>query len=183
MQTHILYLFAFLAGLAMVVFLYVFQTSRRAGEDSTGLPNPLRTRFWFLTILVVVLGMLAAFTLPKSPYYFFEGETPAKVIHVDARQFLFVMSEEAIEPGTSMGSPRMTLPAGEMVEFRVTSSDVNHGFAIYDANMKLIAQTQAMPGYVNKLRWKFDTPGEYSVLCLEYCGAAHHVMKATLIVE
>ncbi len=37
------------------------------------------------------------------------------------------------------------------VEFRVTSLDVNHGMAIFDPDGKLVGQTQAMPGYVNRL--------------------------------
>ena len=76
-----------------------------------------------------------------------------------------------------------TVLAGQEVEFQVTSADVNHGFAIYKNKTRLLAQTQAMPGYVNKLRYKFTEPGEYEVLCLEYCGLAHHGMSAKFTVK
>lgn len=66
--------------------------------------------------------------------------------------------------------------AGQPVEFDVTSKDVNHGFGIYDANMKVVTQTQAMPGYTNKLYYTFTKQGKYKILCLEYCGVAHHYM-------
>lgn len=78
---------------------------------------------------------------------------------------------------------RKPAPANELIEFRVTSFDVNHGFAIYDPSNKLIAQTQAMPGYVNRLRWKFSEPGNYNILCLEYCGMAHQGMRASFTVK
>jgi cytochrome c oxidase subunit 2 len=70
-----------------------------------------------------------------------------------------------------------TVPAGKVVEFEVSASDVNHGFGIY-RDGRLVAQTQAMPGFVNRLRVRFDEPGEYHVLCMEYCGVAHHGMRA-----
>jgi cytochrome c oxidase subunit 2 len=76
-----------------------------------------------------------------------------------------------------------TVERGKEVEFQVTSDDVNHGFAIYRNKTKLITQTQAMPGFVNKLRVTFDEPGEYEVMCLEYCGLSHHAMNATIYVR
>ena len=77
---------------------------------------------------------------------------------------------------------REEVVAGQPVEFRVTSTDVNHGFGLYDGAGRLVAQTQAMPGYVNRLNHVFEMPGTYRVLCLEYCGLAHHDMKAELVV-
>jgi cytochrome c oxidase subunit 2 len=71
---------------------------------------------------------------------------------------------------------------GQTVEFQVTSKDVNHGFALYDPGMRIVAQTQAMPGYTNILRYTFSQPGTYHVLCLEFCGLAHHDMKADIAV-
>jgi len=75
-----------------------------------------------------------------------------------------------------------TLPLGQPVEFHVTSADVNHGFGVYNADMRLVAQTQGMPGYTNVLRHTFDQPGTYKILCLEYCGLAHHSMITELTV-
>ena len=78
---------------------------------------------------------------------------------------------------------RDTVRVGELVEFHVTAEDVNHGFAIYRDKQTLVAQTQSMPGYVNKLQVRFDEPGDYEVLCLEYCGLAHHGMRAVVKVR
>ena len=78
---------------------------------------------------------------------------------------------------------RDTVRVGELVEFHVTADDVNHGFAIYRGKHELVAQTQSMPGYVNKLQVRFTEPGDYEVLCLEYCGLAHHGMRAVIKVR
>lgn len=68
------------------------------------------------------------------------------------------------------------IPLGQEVEFRVSTEDVNHGLGIYDPNMQLLVQVQAMPGYVNSVVHSFDTPGTYRILCMEFCGVGHHDM-------
>ena len=64
------------------------------------------------------------------------------------------------------------------VTFRLTSVDVIHGFQIVGTN----ANTMVVPGYVSEFTTVFDRPGEYLIVCNEYCGLSHHVMHATLIV-
>lgn len=172
-----------LAGVSILVFTYVFVSSKKANNADTGLQNPLKKRFWFLLILFVIFGIFASVTIPKSPYYIFADENPSKVVHVAAMQFTFILANEAIDPKKPTGDADILVPAKELVEFRVTSLDVNHGFAIYNSENRLVAQTQAMPGYVNRLRWKFDEPGVYTILCLEYCGMAHQVMRSSFTVK
>jgi cytochrome c oxidase subunit 2 len=183
MQSSILLLFLVLAGISTLIFTFVYFSSKRAGQSEQGMNNPLRKRFWFILILFVILGIFASVTIPRSPYFLFADETPARVIHVSAMQFAFLMSDKAIDPKNPVGETSIELPAGRLIEFRVTSLDVNHGFGIYDQSDRLIAQTQAMPGYINRLRWKFKEPGQYTILCLEYCGMAHQVMRASLTVK
>lgn len=183
MQSSILILFLVLAGISILIFTFVYFSSTKAGKEEQGLSNPLRKRFWFILILFVILGIFASVTIPRSPYFLFADETPARVIHVSAMQFTFLMSNKTIDPKNPVGEPSIELPVDKLIEFRVTSLDVNHGFGIYDQSDRLIAQTQAMPGYVNRLRWKFKEPGKYTILCLEYCGMAHQVMRASLTVK
>lgn len=77
---------------------------------------------------------------------------------------------------------RHRLPAGIPIQFDVRGADVNHDFGIYDPQGRLVAQVQAMPGYVNRLVHVFRTPGSYTVRCLEYCGIAHHEMISSFTV-
>ena len=181
-QSSILLLFLALAIIGIIVFTFVYLSSRKVEPSGEGMANPLKKRFWFLLILFVVLAIFASVTIPKSPYYLFADETPAKTIHVAAMQFAFFLSEHAIDPKNPTGEA-IELPTNELVEFRVTSLDVNHGFAIYNAANRLVTQTQAMPGYVNRLRYKFKEPGTYNIFCLEYCGMAHQIMRASFVVK
>jgi cytochrome c oxidase subunit 2 len=60
---------------------------------------------------------------------------------------------------------------------------VNHGYGLYDPENTLVAQVQAMPGYVNRLRIRLEKPGIYNVFCLEYCGLTHSIMRTSLEVK
>ncbi len=71
------------------------------------------------------------------------------------------------------------VPAGQPVTFRLTSIDVVHGFQIVGTN----ANTMVVPGYVSQFTTTFEEPGEYLIVCNEYCGAGHHGMYGKLIVE
>ena len=72
--------------------------------------------------------------------------------------------------GGKPGAPQSVLSGG----------DVNHNFAIYAPDGRIAIQTQAMPGYVNKLLYTFHTPGTYKIRCLEYCGIGHDVMTTDI---
>jgi cytochrome c oxidase subunit 2 len=71
------------------------------------------------------------------------------------------------------------VPAGRPVTFRITSPDVTHGFQIVGTN----ANTMVIPGYISRFTTTFAQPGEYLIVCNEYCGLGHHVMGARLLVE
>jgi cytochrome c oxidase subunit 2 len=71
------------------------------------------------------------------------------------------------------------VPAGRPVTFRVTSPDILHGFQIPRTNVNMMVA----PGYVSQMTTTFDRPGEYLIVCNEYCGLGHHLMAAKLIVE
>ena len=71
------------------------------------------------------------------------------------------------------------VPAGQPVTFRLTSTDVTHGFQIVGTN----ANTMVVPGYISQFTTVFALPGEYLIVCNEYCGLGHHVMAGKLIVE
>jgi cytochrome c oxidase subunit 2 len=40
-----------------------------------------------------------------------------------------------------------------------------------------------VPGYVTQLTAVFPTPGDYLLVCHEFCGAGHHAMFGRVIVE
>ena len=71
------------------------------------------------------------------------------------------------------------VPANRPVTFRITSRDVTHGFQIVGTN----GNTMVVPGYVSQFTTTFREPGEYLIVCNEYCGTGHHMMHSTLVVE
>jgi cytochrome c oxidase subunit 2 len=73
----------------------------------------------------------------------------------------------------------ITVPAGRPVTFRLTALDVVHGFEVAKTNIN----TMVVPGYVSQLTYTFTTPGEYLVVCNEFCGTGHHTMGGKIIVE
>jgi cytochrome c oxidase subunit 2 len=118
------------------------------------------------TWLVIVVGILLAIlfgTIFATPYG--NARAGSQVVNVTAQQFAWTFD-------------RQTVKAGESVEFRLTSRDVNHGFGVYDAHHRLVFQVQVVPGRTQLYRHTFSKPGRYYVLCLEFCGVDHHVMAA-----
>jgi cytochrome c oxidase subunit 2 len=79
----------------------------------------------------------------------------------------------------SFGPDPIEVPVNEPVTFRVTSSDVLHGFEVVGTN----ANAMAIPGYVSQFTVTFPRAGEYIVACHEYCGLLHHAMVGKLIVK
>jgi cytochrome c oxidase subunit 2 len=71
------------------------------------------------------------------------------------------------------------VPANTPVTFRITSSDVMHGFQVIGTN----ANMMAIPGYVSQMTITFEKPGEYPIACHEYCGVFHHEMVGKLVVK
>ncbi len=71
---------------------------------------------------------------------------------------------------------KITVPVGSTVTFHVTSKDVQHGFTVTGTNLNM----QILPGYVSTMTHTFDQPGEYLVVCSEYCGVGHQTMFATI---
>ncbi len=182
-QSAVLRLFAALAAVVVLVFVWIGRSTRRPADVDTHRAYGMR-RVLFIVALAMAIGALAA-TLPRAPYA--TADTDAdRVVYVAARQFDFVFSDAPITSVEDLGHvariSNLELPAGAVIEFRVTSLDVNHGFGLYGPERQIVAQTQAMPGYFNRLRVRLGAPGEYRVLCLEFCAAGHHLMQGLVTV-
>ena len=171
-------LFLLSGAIIAIVFVVVARSTADGGAVDYGRSNRLRGMF-FLSLLVI-LGVFLVLTLPRLPYPA-EAATPDHVVNVVGRQFAFSLTEgpgpQSRETWDDEFEPDISVPAGALVEFRVRTVDVNHGFGIYTPDGRVLAQTQAMPGYVNRLRVRFDEPGAYPVMCLEFCGLSHHAMR------
>ena len=70
------------------------------------------------------------------------------------------------------------VPAETKLTFRWVSTDVLHGVHIPMTNMS----TMIVPGYVAQITTTFPKPGEYPLLCNEYCGLGHNHMWSNISV-
>jgi cytochrome c oxidase subunit 2 len=151
---------------------------------------PLYEKIWMwaagAVIAAFLLTVLVGFaTSALQPPSHVETIDPAKVF-TDPRFAQRGVTETAT--GATVTAVAMTfaflpaeyhVPAGKPVTFRLTSVDVVHGFEIVGTN----GNTMVVPGYVSQFTTTFATPGEYLIVCNEYCGTGHHTMSAKLIVE
>lgn len=71
------------------------------------------------------------------------------------------------------------IPRGADVEFIATSTDVIHGFHVGGTRLNIML----IPGQISRYPYRFDRPGEYVLICHEYCGLGHHTMFGRVIVE
>jgi cytochrome c oxidase subunit II len=124
-------------------------------------------RTWFVVVIVLLAALLFA-TIFLTPYGRSAGKD-AQVVPIKAVQFAWLVPGKPIRAGTP-------------VEFRLTSADVNHGFAVYNAAGTLLFMVQVMPDETQKYVYTFEQPGTYTILCLEFCGVGHGRMEGRLTV-
>ncbi|MBO0961371.1 cytochrome C oxidase subunit II [Neobacillus sp. MM2021_6] len=159
-----------LSMFVIFLFLYVLSQSRKKADYAKVQKKWYFIRkVWFL-ILFTTLLTASYFTLKDLPFERVEAKGTPIDVEVTAMQFGFEVSEDVFK-------------VGDYIAFHVTSKDVNHGFGLYDETMNIVAQTQAMPKYTNTVYYQFTKPGTYTILCMEYCGMAHHLMKREITVN
>ena len=165
---------AFVASIALMAvvalaFAYVALNASKAPAEYPPLQAKaysLRAKiFWTLLVAGVLIAVITTLDLP---YAATRGQIPDDAVEVDI---------EGLQWGWQLSTQEAE--AGDTVVFHVSSRDVNHGLGVYDPDRVMIGQAQAMPGYINSLRVRLDQPGEYMLLCMEYCGLAHHAMVST----
>ena len=71
------------------------------------------------------------------------------------------------------------IPAGSRVTFISTSKDVIHGLHVAGTRVNVML----IPGQISRVEYTFAEPGEYLLLCHEYCGLGHHLMSGKVVVE
>jgi cytochrome c oxidase subunit 2 len=165
MQTLAAQITAIFLVLLTLCFIWVLRRSSATQNPLEKIaPGAYRLRNRLFALAVVAGTVLAVVTLMPWPH---DAQANQVTRHIDVK---------AIQWGWELSDQKAKV--GEVIEFRVTSEDVNHGFGLYNEQMQMLAQIQAMPGFTNKVRHRFTEPGKYKILCMEYCGLAHHGMVA-----
>jgi len=163
MQQSVLLITVILVVPIIAIFAYVAMNMSAVGEKDViqSSTNRIRSKvIWLMSALGVPL---IAIMIIDWPHAAFATEAKPILVEAESGQWYWELSQTS-------------LPVQTPITFKLTSVDVNHGFALYNEDMMLVTQAQAMPGITNELHFEFETPGPYTIACLEYCGVAHPAM-------
>ncbi len=179
-------LFKFLGAIAAVIFnivvIYtvyfgiVFARPKNAPPSTIGVQihdSPVLEFWWTVipTILVVILSIYSVKIWSDLQ------NTQGDVLTLEAIGYQF---------GFQFRYPKLAQPVNELhllvntpTTIHVTSRDVIHGFWIPELRIK----ADMVPGLINTLRVTPTVPGTYRIICSEFCGLAHGVMKTAVVVD
>ena len=151
----------------------------------------LLERFWLgfgVVMLVVFLGVIGTAAISEGilPPSHIQIIDPAKIAQTPPfdRPGLRKVGDHEYEAYVIARYPVFTpnaisVPVGSKVTFYVTSPDVVHDFFITNSDVNMMV----VPGWVSSETHVFRTPGQYLLLCNEYCGRFHHDMYGTVEVR
>ncbi|MSO36172.1 MAG: hypothetical protein EXQ54_07055 [Acidobacteria bacterium] len=111
----------------------------------------------------ILLGVAAMSPAQQDP----AAASEPRVIDVVAKRFAF-------EPA------RIEVTEGERIRLVVTSADGVHGVGIKKFRVE---KTVPRGGTPITIDFVASAPGEFPVLCSEYCGNGHEEMKGMLVVH
>ena len=127
-----------------------------------------KERIWLGVLVVVFLAFNAVTLSPLVPWQqwlLWSHPAPTQRIAVEFENYQIKLPPQGIE-----------VKVGEFVEFVATSKDVTYGLGAFRPDGSMVFQMQVLPGYENKLLWKFDTASAYDVRSTEYSGPRHSEM-------
>jgi cytochrome c oxidase subunit II len=151
-----------------VVFAFVYRSARASHAEAVEHDRLAAGENRWGVVVVLMLIALLGVTITSLPYGRADAEPGAQVVQVQAQQF-------------GWGLRPATVRAGRPVEFRLRSKDVQHGFGVYDGHELLFqVQVPAAGEPVQRYVHTFDRRGTFDILCLEFCGFQHHMMRGTL---
>ena len=147
-----------------------------------------------LIFLVFLVLILAGLPLGISSY---DRYASSQKLPPSARQFTLtghaergwmigeVSAYEAVslwkEKGQPIDKPVLEVSKGDLVVFKLTSSDVVHGFSLKDFGVYLTDGIQ--PGKATYVSFKADRVGTFTFTCNAVCGDMHQNMQGTLVVK
>jgi len=146
---------------------------------------------FYLAVIILVLV-----TLPFG-ISFYDKLLSATKVPADARQFTLtghaergwligdVPAYRAVsfwkQQGLPIQKPIIEVSKGDRVVFKLTSSDVVHGFSLKDFGVYLTEGIE--PGKATYVTFTADKAGTFTFSCNAICGEMHQNMQGTLIVK
>lgn len=174
-------LHVFVITVTMVMATYVFGAAawfairfhrRREGQ----LTEELRpSRFHEIAIISGVTGTFVLWWVLGYEQYVTMTSPPegAQTVYLEAKQWMWKFT---YDDGRSTNDV-LVVPAGKPVKLVMSSRDVIHSFFVPQFRMK----QDVVPGRFVTTWFEAKAPGEYAILCAEYCGVSHSRMRGEVV--
>ena len=94
-------------------------------------------------------------------------------VYVSAKQWMWKFAY----PDGQSSVTSLYVPTGRPVRLLLTSRDVIHSFFVPDFRIK----QDALPGRYTSAWFQVTAPGTHQVLCAEYCGTGHSIMRGQVV--
>lgn len=145
--------------------------------------------FSFATVLLILIGIPVGIWGYDAHVWRTKIPAGAKVITMTANAKLgwLIGDVAAFNVITQYGEKRLTpgpvveVQKGDVVVFKLTSSDVIHGFSLKDFG--IFIEDGVRPGKVTLAVFEADKAGVFTFSCNIICGDEHKDMSGTLIVK
>ena len=132
--------------------------------------------FWLVLIIVLAVGGIIILN-QKKPAIKQEltttTTTTTSTTTIPVKEFTMTAKKWAFDPSV------ITVKQGDKVRLKIVSSDVTHGFALTEFNVKV----DLVPGKEETVEFIADKKGEFTFFCSVVCGEGHLDMKGNLVVE
>ncbi|OHD67430.1 MAG: cytochrome c oxidase subunit II [Spirochaetes bacterium RBG_16_49_21] len=154
---------------AMIYFAVRYRKSRT--PEASDIRGNLKLELaWMILPTIIALSM---FYFGWESFLGLRAVPPDAInIDVNAMQFSWVF----IYPNQKESEGLMVVPQGKPVKVNLTSLDVIHSFYLPAFRIKM----DAVPNMKTYTWFYADKPGDYHILCAEFCGVGHADMTATL---
>lgn len=159
-------------GLAALLFFVRYR--RRHPQQQT---PPVKPPWWVEALFVVVplVFFLVWFGIGFRDFVWLQ--TPPKDamdIYVMGKQWMWKFSY----PEGPNSLEVLRVPTGRPVRLLLTSRDVIHSFFVPEFRVK----QDVLPGRYTQTWFTATRPGRYQILCTEYCGTSHSLMRGEVVV-
>lgn len=133
-------------------------------------------KFWVISLLILLGATTAGPASTSAPAT--TQTIEALIIKVEARQWAWRFTY----PNGKV-SEELHLPDKGEVDFETTSRDVIHA-GVFLPHLDQNISLNAAKGKVDKAALKVDRkPGQYRLICVQYCGAHHSQCGAKVIIQ
>lgn len=153
---------------------FAWKYKRRSDKDKTSdVDHNTRLELaWSVIPLLIVIGL---FVVGLKGYL--RGQVAPDEsfeVHVSGKKWLWTFTY----PQGFTTTNELAVPAGRPVRLVISAEDVLHSFFVPEFRVK----QDAVPGQYTTLWFQADQPGEYALLCTEYCGTSHSDMIGKVLV-